>query len=64
MLTPAQARRLRRSPEFKALEQVYAALSPLDPEGRRKVIEAIHALLRISEGRQAGKAREQRRSAR
>lgn len=64
MLSPAQARRLRQSPEFKALEQVYAALLPLEPEARRKVIEAIHALLRISEGRQTGKALKQRRPAR
>jgi hypothetical protein len=43
---------LRKRPEFKALEAVYAALTPLDPEGRRKVIEAIHALLTISAGKQ------------
>jgi hypothetical protein len=42
---------LKKLPEFKALESVYAALSPLDPEGRRKVIEAIHALLTISAGK-------------
>lgn len=42
---------LRKLPEFKALEAVYAALSPLNPEGRRKVIEAVHALLKISAGR-------------
>jgi hypothetical protein len=41
---------LRKLPEFKALEAVYRALTPLDPEGRRKVIEAIHALLEISPG--------------
>lgn len=43
-------RRLRRDPAFGALRAVYAALLPLDPEGRRKVIEAIHALLKISPG--------------
>ena len=42
---------LRKLPEFKALEAVYCALTPLDPEGRRKVIEAIHALLKISPGK-------------
>jgi hypothetical protein len=43
---------LKKLPEFTALEGVYAALRPLTPEGRRKVIEAIHALLPISAGRQ------------
>ena len=40
----------RLKPQLKALQSVHAALSPLDPEGRRKVIEAIHALLEISAG--------------
>lgn len=46
----------RKLPEFKALEAVCAALAPLDPEGRRKVIEAVHALMRISAGSQGGDA--------
>ncbi len=44
------AAKLRAMPELKALEAVYSALTPLKPEGRRKVIEAIHALLEISAG--------------
>jgi hypothetical protein len=44
------ADKLRKLPEFKALQGVYAALLPLKPEGRRKVVEAIHALLEISAG--------------
>lgn len=43
-------RRLSRDPAFAALRAVYAALLPLDPEGRRKVIEAVHALLKVSPG--------------
>ena len=43
---------LRSMPEFKALQTAYAALLPLKPEGRRKVIEAIHSLLEISAGTQ------------
>ncbi len=41
---------LRILPEFKAVEAVLAALTPLKPEGRRKVIEAVHALIEISVG--------------
>lgn len=37
-------------PELKALTAVYAALEPLKPEPRRKVIEAVHTLLEISAG--------------
>jgi hypothetical protein len=37
--------------EFLALEKALRALAPLDPEGRRKVIEAVHALLKISPGK-------------
>jgi hypothetical protein len=37
-------------PEFKALETVLYALAPLKPEGRRKVIEAVHSLIEISTG--------------
>lgn len=44
------AAKLRALPEFKALEAVYGALTPLNPEGRRKVIEAVHVLLEISAG--------------
>ncbi len=35
-----------------ALEKVVAALSRLDPERRRQVIEATHTLLEIGAGRQ------------
>lgn len=42
--------RLAKMPEFKALAGAYAALQPLTPEGRRKVIEALHALLEVSPG--------------
>lgn len=37
-----------------ALEKVVAALSRLDPERRRQVIEATHTLLEIGAGRQDG----------
>lgn len=50
---------LRKLPEFKALEAVYRALTPLEPEGRRKVIEAIHALLKISPGARQGQGPDQ-----
>jgi hypothetical protein len=40
------------TPAFRALEKVLIALKPLTPEDRRKVIEAVHALLPISEGKQ------------
>ncbi len=39
---------------LKALEKTLAALAPLDPEERRKVMEAAHALIEISAGRQDG----------
>jgi hypothetical protein len=42
---------MKTTPAFKALEKVLAALAPLDPEGRRRVIEAVHALLPISPGK-------------
>lgn len=42
--------KLKKDPAFRALQAVYAAMLPLNPEGRRKVVEAIHALLPISEG--------------
>lgn len=35
---------------LKALETTLAALAPLDPEERRKVIEAVHALIDVSPG--------------
>lgn len=41
---------LNEIPEFKALQVVLGALAPLTPEGRRKVIEATHALIKISAG--------------
>lgn len=34
-----------------ALEKVVSALAPLDPENRRRVIEATHTLLEIGAGR-------------
>jgi hypothetical protein len=37
-----------------ALEKVILALSPLDPESRRQVIEATHNLVEIGMGRQGG----------
>lgn len=36
--------------EFKALQSVHAALKPLNPESRRKVVEAVHTLIEISVG--------------
>lgn len=36
---------------FAALEKVVLALGPLDPEQRRQVIEAAHALVEIGAGR-------------
>jgi len=35
-----------------ALEKVVSALAPLDPESRRRVVEATHTLLEIGAGRQ------------
>ncbi len=37
-----------------ALEKVVSALAPLDPEQRRRVIEATHTLVEIGAGRQDG----------
>ena len=34
--------RLKKDPAFKALEAVYKAMTPLNAEKRRRVIEAIH----------------------
>ena len=45
------AQRIVNTPEFKALDAAYRAMKPLDPEGRRKVVEALHTLLKISPGR-------------
>lgn len=57
----AALEKLRRMPEFRALQQVCAALLPLEPEGRRKVIEAVHALMKISAGvRPSGAPRRRR----
>lgn len=44
-------RDVTRLPEFRALKSAFAALEPLNPESRRKVVEALHALLTISPGR-------------
>ena len=38
-------------PEFKALQTVLKAMAPLKPEGRRRIIEAVHALLEVSPGK-------------
>ena len=48
---------LDKLPEFKALERVHGALKPLKPEGRRRVIEAIHTLLEIGEGTPSSQGR-------
>jgi len=45
---------MAKNKTFAALEAVLAALAPLDPEERRKVIEAVHALVDVSPGRQDG----------
>ncbi len=37
-----------------ALEKVIAALAPLNPEARRRVIEATHTLVEIGAGRRGG----------
>lgn len=60
MKTPAE--RLAKLPEFQALSGAYAALEPLDPEGRRKVVEALHALLEISPGRNRGQDQPKKRA--
>ena len=43
--------KLNQLPEFKALQTVLKALAPLKPEGRRRVIEAVHSLLEVSAGK-------------
>lgn len=43
-----------RKKTLAALEKVVSALAPLDPEQRRRVIEATHALVEIGAGRQDG----------
>ena len=47
----AGMKELSELPEFSALKAAHAALLPLTPEGRRKVIEALHTLLKVSAGR-------------
>ena len=37
-----------------AFEKTVVALLPLDPEERRRVIEAVHALIEIGPGRRQG----------
>ena len=44
-------------PEFKALQTVLTALSPIKPEGRRRIIEAVHALLDVSAGTESKRRR-------
>ena len=41
---------IEQTPEFRALESVYNAMKPLKPESRRRIIEAVHTLLEISQG--------------
>lgn len=46
---------MKTAPErqvLAALEAVVRALAPLDAESRRRVVEALHALLPIGLGRQ------------
>ncbi len=38
---------MKKDPEIAALEAVHTALKPLDPEGRRKVLVSVQALLEI-----------------
>lgn len=45
----------------KAFAAVVVALAPLDPEGRRRVIEATHAMLPIGSGTQGGDAKKGRK---
>ena len=40
--------------ELARVVPVVAALAPLDPEARRRVLEAVHALLDVSPGRSGG----------
>lgn len=44
-----------------AFAAVVAALAPLDPESRRRVIEAAHSMLPIGKGRAQGQDRKKRR---
>lgn len=37
--------------EFKSLQLVHAALTPLNPESRRRVIEAVHTLIKVASGK-------------
>jgi hypothetical protein len=39
----------KKDPEIAALEAVHAALKPLDPQARRKVLTSVHALLDIAQ---------------
>lgn len=41
-----------------AFAAVVAALAPLDPESRRRVLEATHAMLPVGQGRKQGQDRE------
>lgn len=52
--------KLKKDPAFRALQSAYAALLPLSPEGRRKVIEALHGLLTVSAGKQAEERKKKR----
>src|SRR5207244_1843172 len=38
----------KKDPEISALEAVHAALKPLDPQARRKVLTSVEALLEIA----------------
>lgn len=46
---------IEKKKTLAALQTVVVALAPLDPEARRQVMEATHALLEISAGRGQGR---------
>lgn len=52
---------IEKKKTLAALQTVVVALAPLDPEARRQVMEATHALLEISAGRSQGKDKKKRR---
>lgn len=48
----------------EAFAEVVRALAPLEPEPRRRVIEAVHALLPIGRGTSQGRDRKRPRARR
>lgn len=46
---------IEKKKTLAALQTVVVALAPLDPEARRQVMEATHALLEIGAGRNQGR---------